>query len=60
MREELHHLVDELPEAEGLGRAALVTPGRGNKLAAFVRGRLRPRAVATAIVGRAVKGLDAP
>jgi uncharacterized protein len=36
-----------------------VTPGRANKLAAFMR-RLLPRATATAITGRAVKGFDAP
>lgn len=44
----------------GLGRAALVTPGGTNKLAAFVMRRLLPRAAATAIMGRSVKGFDAP
>jgi hypothetical protein len=58
MREELRHLVDELPQAEDLGRTALVMPGRANKLAAFVMRRLLPRA--SAIMGRAVKGFLAP
>ena len=58
MREELRHLVDELPEAEDLGRTALVMPGRANKLAAFVMRRLLPRA--TAIMGGAVRGFPAP
>ena len=44
----------------GLGRRALVTPGGVNKLAAFVMRRLLPRATATAIMGRAAKGFDAP
>ncbi len=43
-----------------LGRTALVIPGWGNKLAALVMRRLLPRATATAIMGRAVKGLNAP
>ncbi|ADP83699.1 SDR family NAD(P)-dependent oxidoreductase [Pseudofrankia inefficax] len=44
----------------GLGRRALVTPGHLNKLAAFAMRRVLPRATATAIMGRAVKGFDAP
>ncbi|WP_045878328.1 SDR family NAD(P)-dependent oxidoreductase [Pseudofrankia sp. DC12] len=53
---------DQVVEAAlaGLGRTALVTPGRANKLAAFAMRRLLPRATATAIMGRAVKGFDAP
>jgi len=52
---------DQVVEAAlaGLGRTALVTPGSANKLAAFVMRRLLPRATATAVMGRAVKGLDA-
>ena len=60
MRGELRHLVDELPEAGDLGRAALVMPGGADKLAAFVMRRLLPRATATAVMGRAVKGFLAP
>jgi len=53
---------DQVVEAAlaGLGRTALVTPGGMNKLAAFALRRLLPRATATAIMGRAVKGFDAP
>ena len=47
MREELRHLMDELPGAEDLGRTALVMPGRANKLAAFLMLRLLPRATAS-------------
>ena len=43
-----------------LGRTALVTPGSANKLASFVMRRLLPRATATAVMGRASKGFEAP
>jgi len=53
---------DQVVEAAlaGLGRKALVTPGYANKLAAFTMLRLLPRATATAMMSRAVKGFDAP
>lgn len=53
---------DQVVEAAlaGLGRTALVTPGGTNKLAVFVMRRLLPRATATAIMGRSVKGFGAP
>lgn len=53
---------DQVVEAAlaGLGRTALVTPGYANKLAAFTMRRVLPRSAATAIMGRAVKGFDAP
>lgn len=43
-----------------LGRTALVTPGSTNKLASFVMRRLLPRAAATAVMGRASQGFEAP
>ena len=53
---------DQVVEAAlaGLGRAALVTPGGMNRFAGFVMRRLLPRAAATAIMGRATKGFEAP
>ena len=53
---------DDVVEAAlaGLGRTAVVTPGRVNKLATLVMRRLLPRATATAIMGRATKGFEAP
>jgi len=59
MREELRHLVGELPEAEDLGRTTLVMAGRAHEPAAFVMRCLLPRATATVVMGRAVKGFYA-
>jgi uncharacterized protein len=52
---------DQVVEAAlaGLGRTALVIPGRTNKLAAFAMRRLLPRATATAVMGRATRGFEA-